>query len=212
MKKTLVQKICDVDEWIRSLTEAQAITADIAGKRITHDQSDVNSKEVRPFQMGEFLRKYVSRRLLALSDGEIAALTTTMRQLGVGSQGGAEALAIFHQLSFDESTSGTLDTPLARQTLYEVGQRSLERPCPGFTEDSLEQAALSAGQSGLARPAHLKALIAAKPWVLNMIRGATTAGLLPGQLLLALLDTPTETATAAFLDALDNSEKPSSRQ
>ena len=48
--------------------------------------------------MGEFLWKYVSRKLLALSEGEIAALTTAMRQLGVGSQGGAEALASFHQL------------------------------------------------------------------------------------------------------------------
>ena len=35
-------------------------------------------------------------------EGEIAALTTTMRQVGDGSQGGAEALAIFHQLVFDE--------------------------------------------------------------------------------------------------------------
>ena len=47
--------------------------------------------------MGDFLR-----RLFAPSEGEIAALTTTMRQLGVGSQGGAEALAIFHQLLHDE--------------------------------------------------------------------------------------------------------------
>ena len=39
--------------------------------------------------MGEFLRKYVSRRLLTLSEGEIAALMTAMRYLGVGSQGGA---------------------------------------------------------------------------------------------------------------------------
>ena len=62
----------------------------------------------------EFVRKYVSRRLLALSEGEIAALTTAMRQLGVGSQGGGEVLAIFHQLIFDEWTSGTLDTPLCR--------------------------------------------------------------------------------------------------
>ena len=36
--------------------------------------------------------------LLALSEGVIAALTTAMRQLGVGSQSGAEALAIFRQL------------------------------------------------------------------------------------------------------------------
>ena len=36
-----------------------------------------------------------------------------MRQLGVGSERGAGALAIFHQLLFDEWTSGTLVTPLA---------------------------------------------------------------------------------------------------
>ena len=55
----------------------------------------------------------MSRRLLALSEGEIAALTTAMRQLGVGSQGG-EALAIFRQPINDESASGSLATPLAR--------------------------------------------------------------------------------------------------
>ena len=64
--------------------------------------------------MKEFLRKHVSRRLLALSGGERAALTTTMRQLGVGSQGGAEALAIFHQLLYEEWASGSLIEPLAR--------------------------------------------------------------------------------------------------
>ena len=64
--------------------------------------------------MGEFLQKYVSRLLLALSEGEIAALTTAMRQLGVGSQGGAEALAIFPQLLYDEWASGSLTEPLAR--------------------------------------------------------------------------------------------------
>ena len=37
--------------------------------------------------MGEPLWTYVWRRLLALSQGEIAALMTTMRQLGVGRQG-----------------------------------------------------------------------------------------------------------------------------
>ena len=69
--------------------------------------------------MGEFLRKYVSRRLLALSEGEIAARTAAMRQLGGESQGGAEALAIFHQLIFDELASGAFDTPLARTKMDE---------------------------------------------------------------------------------------------
>ena len=54
--------------------------------------------------MGEFLRKYVSTATPGAQRGrnEIAALTTSMRQLGVGSQGGAEAFAVFHQLLYDE--------------------------------------------------------------------------------------------------------------
>ena len=63
--------------------------------------------------MEEFLRKYVSRRLLALSEGEIAALTTSVWQIGMGAQGSAEALTI-HQLLFNEWTAGSLSGPLAR--------------------------------------------------------------------------------------------------
>ena len=79
-----------------------------------YDQQEVDPQKVRPIQMGEFLRKYVSRRLLALNEGEISALTAAVRQLGVGSQGGAEALAIFHQLLLDEWAAGALTEPLAR--------------------------------------------------------------------------------------------------
>ena len=51
----------------------------------------------------------------------------------------------------------------AAKTLNNAGQRSLERRIPGFTEDSTEQAAPSASQSGIAykksvdvaQPAHL---------------------------------------------------------
>ena len=52
-------------------------------------------KKFGPFRWCEFLRKYVSQRLLALSEGEIAALTSSFRQIGVGTQGGAEALATY---------------------------------------------------------------------------------------------------------------------
>ena len=82
----------DDDEWIRSLAEAQEVTTDTSEDSVTFDQQDVDPKKVRPIQMGVFSRKYVSRRLLALSEGEIAALTTWMRQIGVGTPGGAEAL------------------------------------------------------------------------------------------------------------------------
>ena len=65
------------------------------------------------------MRNNVSRRLLALSEGETAALTTAMRQLGVGSQGGAEALAIVHRLLYDEWASGSLTELLARSKVDE---------------------------------------------------------------------------------------------
>ena len=68
----------DDDEWIRSLTAAQDIPADVLEDSVMNDQQAVDPKKVWPIQMGEFLRKYVSR-LLALSGGEIAALTAAMR-------------------------------------------------------------------------------------------------------------------------------------
>ena len=91
-EKDPTTKLFDDDEWIRSLTEAQEITADIPQERVTCDQEGVDPQKFVPsIQMGEFLRKDVSRRRLALSEGQIAAFTTAMRLLGVGSQGGAKA-------------------------------------------------------------------------------------------------------------------------
>ena len=114
-EKDPTSKQFDGGEWIRSLAEAQEDTTDIPEDGVTFDQQDVDPKKVRPIQMGEFLRKYVSWRLLALSEGEISALTTSMRQIGVGTPGGAEALAIFHQLICDECMTGSLSGPLARR-------------------------------------------------------------------------------------------------
>ena len=103
----------------------------------------------------------------------------------------------------------------AAEIFDEIGQRSFERVFPGFTEDSLEQATLSAGQSGVGNkrardvvgPAHLGALIAAKPGILSMIQDAATAGFLPKQPFVALLDAVIEAATVACVEALDGSEK-----
>ena len=106
-------KLFDDDEWIRSLTEAQEVTPDITEDRVTYEQQEVDPKKVGPIQMGEFLRKYVSRRL-SFSEGEIAALTTASRLIGVGTPGGQEALAIFQQLFCDEWMTGSLSGPLAR--------------------------------------------------------------------------------------------------
>ena len=43
------------------------------------------------------MRKYVSRRLVALNEGEIAVLMTAMRPVGEDSQGGGEALVILDE-------------------------------------------------------------------------------------------------------------------
>ena len=49
------------------------------------EEQEVDPKKVRPIQTGQPSRKCVSRRLLALNEGEVAAPTTAVRQLGVGS-------------------------------------------------------------------------------------------------------------------------------
>ena len=103
-EKDPTSKQFDDDEWIWSLAEAQQVTTDIPENSVTCDQQDV--KKVRPIQMGEFSRKNVTRRLLALGEGEIVVLTTSMRQIGVGTPGGAEAL-VFHLLLYDEWMTGT---------------------------------------------------------------------------------------------------------
>ena len=87
----------DDDEWIRTLTEAQEVTTDIPEDRVTCEQQEVDSpKKFGPFRWETSCGKTSRGDSLALSEGEIAALTTSMRQIGVGTQGGAEALAIFH--------------------------------------------------------------------------------------------------------------------
>ena len=62
-EKDPISKQFDDDEWIRSLTEAQEITADVPKDSVMYDQQAVDPKKVRPIQVGEFLRKYVSRGL-----------------------------------------------------------------------------------------------------------------------------------------------------
>ena len=80
----------------------------------TSQDQHVDPKKARLIQMGEFAKQYVSKQSLAPRTGEISAFMTKMKQVGVGSQGGAEALAIFHQLIFDEWMTGSQETPPAR--------------------------------------------------------------------------------------------------
>ena len=92
-QKEPATKMFDDDELIRSLTAPEAITAGTPEGQATHVAPDdtsqdqrVDSKKVRPIQMGEFVRKHVAGRFQALSGGEIAAPMTAMRQVKVGSQ------------------------------------------------------------------------------------------------------------------------------
>ena len=100
--KDPTSKQFDGDEWIRSLTEAQEITADVPGDCVMYDQQPVDPKKVRPTQMGEFMRKCVSRHFCAQRRRNCSSHDGN----AVGSQGGAEALAIFHQLIYDQWASG----------------------------------------------------------------------------------------------------------
>ena len=85
--------------------------------------------KVRPIQIGEFLRRWVSRRLLALSRGDTSRVMLAMRQLGVGMPGGAEALATFHQLLHEVWANDELDVVLARVKVDESNcYGSLEWP------------------------------------------------------------------------------------
>ena len=94
----------------------------------------------------------------------------------------------------------------AAEIYDEIGQRSLERLFPSLTEDSMTQAALGVGQSGIgvkrprdiAAPAHLGALIATKPRIRATIRE---------QILEARFSEVIETVTSTYLSALDEDEQ-----
>ena len=103
------------------MTEAQEITADVLEDNVLYDQQPVHPKKVRPIQTGELLRKYVSRRLLALRRRNRCGSS------GLGSQGGAEGLAIRQQPLYDEWAEGSLTEPPARIKVD-------EKNCFGMTE------------------------------------------------------------------------------
>ena len=100
-KKDATSKQLDDDEWTRSLTEAQEATTDVPEDSVMYDQQDVGPRKFGPSRWDGSCGN-PSR------EGEIAALTTSMRQIGVGTPCNAEALAIFHQLFFDEWMTGSL--------------------------------------------------------------------------------------------------------
>ena len=91
-------------------------------------------------------------------------------------------------------------------------QRRLTMELGNGPSNDMAQATLSASQSGIgSAPAHLGALLAAKPRTHGMIRDAVLAGLLREQLLETRLSEVIETATSTYLSALDNDEQETAR-
>ena len=124
----------DDEEWIQWLEQAVA-ESDVEEivEEIEADDGDISmasaaapdteqpeTPKVRPIQVGEWLRRWVSRRLLTLNKRDIGKVMVAMRQLGVGMSGGAESLAIFHQLLYEIWGEGGLDRPLARVKVDET--------------------------------------------------------------------------------------------
>ena len=132
-KKDPTSKQFDFDEWIRSLADAQEVTTDDPEDSVIHDQQVVDPKKVRSIQTGEFLWKYVSRRLLLLTEGEIVGLTTSVRQIGVGTPGGAGVFGHLPSAPFlDDWMTGSHREPLARSKVDEKICFGMNRARGGF--------------------------------------------------------------------------------
>ena len=61
----------------------------------------------------------MSRKLRMINARDESRIMQAMRQIGVGTVGGAEALAIFHQLLYDAWADGGLSRFLARVKIDE---------------------------------------------------------------------------------------------
>ena len=100
--KDPTSKQLDDDEWIRSLTEAQEVTADVPEDSVMYDHQEVDTPRSSAFADGRVLSEVSLAPTFGAQRRRNCGLPTAMRQLGAGSQGGAEVLAIFHQLLYDE--------------------------------------------------------------------------------------------------------------
>ena len=121
-------KIFDDEEWLREVQKpnwAHDISEDDvemtgpeveAGEDVPMETAAEESGpvKVRPIQIGEYLRRLTSKRLLTLQRADNGRLMHAMRQIGVGTPGGAEALAIIHQCLHEAWSAGELPRALAR--------------------------------------------------------------------------------------------------
>ena len=86
-------------------------------------------------------------------------------------------------------------------------QKSTKKLFPGFTEDSSDQSCIGYKRArDIAAPAHLGALMAARPRIQAMIQYAVTAGFLPKQPLETRPDAVIGAATSTYFEALDDED------
>ena len=112
----------EAEEWSEDVPESDVVgvgpevsqTGDVTMEEEPALPAEAARPQVRPIQMGEHLRKWVTKRLQHLNEADINRVMTAMRQLGVGTSGGAEALATLHQLLYEIWRDGELERPLAR--------------------------------------------------------------------------------------------------
>jgi hypothetical protein len=104
------------DEWMQDVAESNVVEEgpEVEPDEPTNATNAVPRPKVRPIPMGEFLRKWVSRGLLRLTSGDMAQVMAAMRQLGNGTSGGTEAMAISHQILHDLWRAEELTQTLAR--------------------------------------------------------------------------------------------------
>ena len=157
--RTPTSKAFDDEEWLRAVQEPgweqdipeediEAVGPEVEGGEDVSMESvdEANGQvSVRPIQIGEFLRRLTSKRLMLLQKADRGRVMYAMRQIGVGTPGGAEALAILHQLLHDIWSAGELPSALARIKVD-------ERNCYGRLEWSAIRAAIQQ-----ALPRHLAA-------------------------------------------------------
>ena len=166
------------------------------------NMAEVSTENARSITLGVAVgpRQHIADQLLAKAD--VMRAMHERVQLCQDPQMECAVLLRVHSQSI-------LQEQRAAEIYDEVGQRSLKRLFPGFTEDSMTQFTLSAGQSGIgykktrdiAAPAHL-GLTAGKPRIQGMIQDGVTAGLLPQEPLETRLGAVIEAAISTNLRAL----------
>ena len=136
--KTPTCKAFDDEEWLRTVqsgswaqdvpdSDIEALGPELDAAADAPMPDAGGHEQVRPIQIGEFLRRFTSKRLLLLQRADSGRLMMAMRQVGVGIPGGAEAMAIFHQALHETWAAHQLPSAVARIKID-------ERNCFGLLE------------------------------------------------------------------------------